>query len=75
MLRNDFIDMLYYNEPTFTYNGKEYSICHPEDKYYVTAEDRPEDAELEFNSPDDLLDNWIIQGKSLGEICEQINFD
>ena len=67
--------MLYYNEPTFTYNGKEYSICHPEDKYYVTAEDRPEDAELEFNSPDDLLDNWIIQGKLLGEICEQINFD
>ena len=60
----------------FTYNGKEYSICHPEDKYYgLLPRIAPEDAELEFNSPDDLLDNWIIQGKIIREICEQINFD
>ena len=75
MLRNDFIEMLYFNEPTFIYNGKEYSICHPENKYYVTSEDNPKDAELEFNSPDDLLDNWVIQGKLLREICKQINFE
>ena len=60
--------MILYNEPAFHYNGKGYSICCPDGRYYVTAEDSPSDLDLVFDSPEDLLDRWMIQGKPLGEL-------
>jgi hypothetical protein len=72
MTVDDFKEMMGYNEPSFGYNGQEYSICWPQDKYYVYASDRPSDEDLEFDSLDDLLDNWIIQGKPLREILPDI---
>lgn len=73
MTRSQFIEMLGYNEPSFGYNGKEYSICSPDGNFYVTSEDNPSDLELIFSSADDLLDHWIIQGKPLCEILSQID--
>ncbi len=73
MNRTEFIDIIFCNEPDFSYNGKQYSICHPKEKYYVTAEDSPSDSELAFDSPEDLLDNWIIQGKCLGDLLQEID--
>lgn len=63
------------NEPDFGYNGQEYSVCSPNGKYYVTASDSPGDQELEFEALDDLLDRWMIQGKSLREILPDIDWE
>lgn len=70
---DQFKDLLDYSEPSFGYNGKEYAISSPNDKFYVWAEDRPQDVDLEFQSKDDLLDNWNIQGKALREIIELLD--
>ncbi len=73
MTRNKFLEMIVCNEPCFEYRGKEYSICHPDRTYYVTAEDNPDDINLSFSSPEDLLDRWVIQGKTLNEILPDID--
>jgi hypothetical protein len=70
---NRFKQILAYNEPSFGYNGKEYSICSPDGKYYVTAEDSPGDIDLVFKDPDDLLDHWLVQGKPLRDILQNID--
>lgn len=63
------------NEPDFRYNGQDYSICHPDGRYYVTASDSPGDVDLTFDTLDSLLDGWVIQGKPLREILPNIEFD
>lgn len=73
MTVEEFKEIMMCNEPEFGYNGQEYSICWPDGKYYVTTSDNPKDIELEFDSVDDLLDNWIIQGKPLREILPDID--
>ena len=70
-----FKEIMSCNEPDFGYNGQEYSICWPDGKYYVTASDSPDDVNLEFNSLDDLLDHWIIQGKPLRQILPYIDLN
>lgn len=70
-----FKEIMPYNEPSFGYRGKEYSICHPKDKFYVWSEDQPEDVELKFDSVDNLLDGWMIHGKTLREILPEIDYD
>ncbi|MFR1051495.1 MAG: hypothetical protein ACLSE7_07170 [Lachnospirales bacterium] len=72
MTVDDFKDMMMCNEPDFLYNGQEYSICWPGGKYYVTASDSPGDLDLEFDTIDDLLDGWMIQGKPLRDILSDI---
>lgn len=72
MTVEDFSDMLYWAEPDFEYHGERYSICHPNGRYYVFSSDRPEDEELEFDSIDEMLDHWIIQGKRLRDIVPEI---
>lgn len=74
MTVDQFKESLQYNEPDFGYKGKEYSICSPNGKFYVIAEDNPDDSNLEFESIDELLDNWIIQGKTLREIVPDIDY-
>lgn len=70
-----FREMMVCNEPDFAYNGQIYSICWPNGTYCVTASDNPGDVDLEFDSLDDLLDRWIIQGKPLRGILPDIQFD
>lgn len=67
-----FKDMMMCNEPDFSYNGQNYSVCCPDGKYYVTASDSPGDIDLVFDSLDDLLDRWIIQGRPFREIVPNI---
>lgn len=67
-----FKEIMLCNEPSFSYNGQEYSICSPNGKYYVLASDSVGDAELEFDTLEDLLDNWQVQGKPLREILPHI---
>ena len=69
-----FEEMMLCNEPDFTYNGQEYSICSPDGKYYVTASDSPTDIDLEFETLNDLLDSWMIQGRPLREILAEIDW-
>lgn len=68
-----FKDMMVCNEPSFGYRGQEYSICWPDGKYYVYASDSPADIDLEFDTLDDLLEHWIIQGKPLKDVLEEID--
>lgn len=75
MTVKDFKDMMACNEPDFRYSGQTYSICSPDGKYYVTASDSPGDVDLAFDDLDDLLDNWIIQGKPLRNILPGINLE
>ena len=55
------------------YKGKNYSICHPKDKYYIFSEDDPAVNDLVFNSVDDMLDHWILEGRTLREIIPDID--
>ncbi len=72
---NAFKKILTYQEPSFGYNGKEYSICSPDGKFYVTAEDSPNDVNLVFSTADDMLDGWIIQGQPLRDIISRIKLN
>lgn len=67
-----FRELMVCNEPDFEYNGQRYSICWPGGKYYVTSSDSPTDADLVFDTLDDLLDRWLIQGKPLRAILPDI---
>lgn len=70
-----FKKILTYQEPSFGYNGKEYSICSPDGKFYVTAEDSLKDVDLVFHTADALLDGWIIQGRQLRDIIPNIELN
>lgn len=74
MTTDNFEEMMLCNEPDFSYNGQFYSICSPNGKYYVTASDSPDDVDLEFDSLDDLLDHWMIQGRPLRDILPELRF-
>lgn len=70
-----FKEMMMCNEPDFSYNGQDYSICSPNGKYYVLSSDSPSDADLEFDTLDGLLDHWVIQGHPLREILPDAKFN
>ncbi|NJP40419.1 hypothetical protein HCH52_05075 [Oscillospiraceae bacterium HV4-5-C5C] len=72
MTVNDFKNMMMINEPAFAYHDEEYSICWPDNQYHVTASDHPSDINFVFESLDDLLDNWMIQGRPLRQILPDI---
>ena len=72
MTVKDFKKMMTCNEPDFCYKGQTYSICCPDGNYYVTSSDNPSDIDLVFDSIDDLLDDWIIQGKALRTILPEL---
>ena len=72
MTVDQFKEIMACNEPDFTYCGQHYSICWPGGKYYVTASDSPGDSDLVFDSLDDLLDRWLIQGKPLKKILANL---
>lgn len=69
-----FKEMLMVNEPSFEYNGKEYAISSPNGVFCVYAEDSPPDEDLIFETVDDLLEHWMIQGKPLKEIVKELDF-
>ena len=73
MTEAKFKEMIPYNELSFGYRDKEYSIGHPGEIFFVWSEDQPGDADLEFASVDDLLDRWVIQGEPLREILLDID--
>lgn len=73
MTVKEFGELMVCNEPDFRYNGEEYSICCPDGKYYVTASDSPTDVNLKFETIDDMLDHWLIQGRPLCTILPEIS--
>jgi len=70
-----FKEIMLCNEPDFGYRGEKYSVCNPNGKYYVTASDSPGDLDLEFETLDEMLDQWMIQGKTLREILPDIDLE
>ena len=70
-----FTEIMLCNEPEFDYNEQTYSTCSPDGKYYVTASDSPADMYLEFDTLDDLLDRWMIQGRPLRSILPDIDLE
>lgn len=74
MTEQEFRDALLCNEPEFAYRGKEYAICSPDGRFYVSAEDDPAAEQLVFDTVDDLLDGWMIQGRPLRQILPEIEY-
>lgn len=72
MTVDEFRELMLCNEPDFSYCGQRYSICWPDGRYYVTASDSPGDAALEFETLDDLLENWYVQGHKFLDILPDI---
>jgi len=73
MTIKEFKELMICNEPDFSYQGEFYSICSPNGKFYVTASDDPGAEDLEFDSLEQLLDEWVIQGKRLRDILSEID--
>lgn len=71
---DDFKKMVLINEPDFGYNGFEYTIARPNGFFTVYAEDSPSDEDLMFETVEDLLENWMIQGKPLKDILDELDF-
>ena len=67
MTADRFKEIMLCNEPD--------SVCNPNGKYYVTASDSPGDLDLEFETLDEMLDHWMIQGKTLREILPDIDLE
>ena len=70
-----FKEIIPYNEPTFEYKGVEYTICHPKDNFYVRdwSKDAPEPQA--FLDVDDLLDNWIVDGRPFREFLPDTDLE
>ncbi|WP_085829085.1 hypothetical protein [Clostridium massiliodielmoense] len=54
----------------FLYKDKNYVIC-PLEKFYAGEAGNIED-DNSFDTFEDMVDNWVIQGKPLKEIISQI---
>lgn len=68
----DFVDVLMCNEPTFDYNGTEYSICFVKNRFYIGISGDESTDEI-FNTVDEMLNNYYIDGKPLKQIVDKIN--
>jgi hypothetical protein len=58
------------DDVSFSYNDKEYSIC-PLDKLYA-GECLSDKDDSSFDTFEDMVENWIIQGKALKDIVADI---
>lgn len=72
MTVKEFKEIMVCNEPVFEYNGKIYSICSPDGRYYARVEDEPADVDHAFDSVEELLDNWLVDGRPFREIVSDI---
>ena len=55
----------------FSYNGIDYTIC-PWTEGSISACTAGQDDNRDFTSVDDLLDNWLLEGKPFKEIVNDI---
>lgn len=58
------------NDISFSYNNKEYSIC-PLDKIYA-GECLNDDDDNSFDTFEEMINNWIVDGKKFKDIVEKI---
>ena len=61
-----FLDL---NEPSFDFNGKQYSVCHVNGVYGTWDSDGNT---FDFHSLSDLLENWIFDGKPFRQVVEMV---
>ncbi|UPA31894.1 hypothetical protein L0P85_07065 [Terrisporobacter glycolicus] len=61
---------LYTNDVSFQYNDKDY-VINPLDKFYAGEAGNSED-DNEFDTFEDMAENWIIEGKKLKDIVKFI---
>ncbi|MDU2283359.1 hypothetical protein [Clostridium sp.] len=57
------------NDISFSYNNKEYSIC-PLDKIY--AGECLNDDDNSFDTFEEMINNWIVDGKKFKDIIKDI---
>ena len=63
-----FVETIQCEEPSFKYKNMRYDMCRPDGTIWVRREDWKVGQELEFSDIDDLLDNWVIEGRPFREI-------
>ncbi|ERK30196.1 hypothetical protein [Clostridium intestinale] len=59
------------NDVIFRYNNKYYSICYFRDKYSVYETD-VEHSEQRFNSFEEMIENFNIEGKAFKDVIGEI---
>lgn len=78
--KNDAHETFFYNfavqgyDLEFCYGGKKYHVLHEPDHVAVTDDNFTEELQV-FNSGNDLIEKWIIDGKRLVDIiddCESV---
>ncbi len=65
-------EALYTNDVSFEYNDKDY-VINPLDKFYVGEAGNNEDNH-EFDTFEDMEENWIIEGIKLKDFVSEIEF-
>lgn len=79
-MKEDLREKMVCNDIAFKYREKEYFIFQGNNSCIVGRYDT-DDEDMEFNcydelmqNIDDTLDNWLVEGKPLREIAEEIEF-
>ena len=63
-------EALYTNDVSFQYKDKDY-VINPLDKFYAGEAGNSKD-DNEFDTFEDMAENWIIEGKKLKDIVKFI---
>lgn len=71
MDREQLIEFLMCNEPSFIYEGREYGICWPGEEVVFWPLDN-EDEEILFKSLEELVDNLKINGVPFINIAPEV---
>jgi hypothetical protein len=73
MTANAFLTLLETTEPCFDFRGKEYQICTISGRFLVGFSDN-EDSDQWFDTAEDLLNNWELDGIPLRKALPEINY-
>ncbi|MEG1525692.1 MAG: hypothetical protein RR475_11850 [Clostridia bacterium] len=74
MTERAFREMIACNEPLFTFRGVDYQILQPTEQFLAGPADNENHDEW-FNTVDDLLNNWKLDGVLLKEALLTIQYD
>ena len=74
MTQKDFCEMLETTEPNFRFRGIDYQVCFLNGRFLAGLADS-EDCDCWFNTMEELLHNWTLNGVRLIEALPEIIFE
>ncbi|MEG0898053.1 MAG: hypothetical protein RSD01_08700 [Ruthenibacterium sp.] len=73
MTEKAFREMIVCNEPLFTFRNEDYQILQPTDRFLAGSVNN-EDSDEWFDTVNDLLSNWKLDGVSLKDALAEIQY-